>query len=509
METANHQLARVSTGISALDEIAHGGLPKGEMYVVNGSPGTGKTILALHFLEAGAQAGETSLFVAISQRLGSIHQTADSVGIDTTNIVFREFDSAAVMMSTTQQQTVFDTSEVELADAMTELLEIMASTQPQRVVFDGIAYLRMLANNPVIYRQQLMTLRDYLAKHDVTVVLTDTEELAPGDHELVSIAYGVLSLSRASTGYSSDYRYLQINKIRGSDFDSGIHDLEITAQGMRVYPLHRQSGTGLLTQEKIEHFKQNSFSEPVESGEEQLDDLIGGSLLTGTSSLLIGPSGTGKTSIATLFANNFVGQGGKASVFLFDELASTFLTRSQDLGMEHMTSAQVRIHEIGLGDVTPGKFSSWVEHDVTQWGARIVIIDSLTGYMNSMPDTRKLFTQMHELLIELSRQNVLTMLVVAQHGVIGSNLEEGVDISYLADTVLLLRHFEADGALHRAIGVYKKRYGRHEMGIREIKLGRDGISIGPPLDQFTGILSGIPNYVGESRKLIKTDDPTR
>jgi circadian clock protein KaiC len=496
MKNSRNGYERISTGIPALDEITYGGLPKGELYVVNGAPGTGKTVLALHFLSAGVEAGETCLCIALSQRVESIYQTGASVGIDTTGIIFRELSSAQALETVVRQQTIFDVSEVELEHTMRELTQIIESVQPQRVVFDSISYLRMLANNVLIYRRQLLILRDFLASHEITVMLTDTQELVPGDGELEATAHGVIKLSKITTGFGSQYRYLQISKIRGSGYQSDLNDMKITDQGMQVYPLFG-------SRPRVP--PQAPTRTPITSGLEHLDRLLGDGMLSGTSCLLIGPSGTGKTSIATAFAHQALLQGDKISIFLFDELTDTFLQRTEGLNMEvdpYKHPEQVHIHELGLGAITPGQFTCLVEQEVNQWGARIVIIDSLTGYTNAMPSPQKVITQMHELLIGLNRRDVLTLLVVAQHGVLGPGLDRGVDISYLADTVLLLRHFEADGALHRAISVYKKRYGTHEMGIREVTLGANGIHIGEPLKQFTGILSGTPQFMGEKQALI-------
>ncbi|WP_035798046.1 ATPase domain-containing protein [Crocosphaera chwakensis] len=512
MKQLNGEVVRHSTGIAALDNITCGGLPEGEIYVVNGAPGTGKTILGLHFLQAGVQVGEKVLCIALSQRVETLKQTADSVGIDTTGMVFEEFSTMQALEITARQQTVFDTSEIELEETMTQFTKIIEAVQPQRVVFDGISYLRMLANDTVVYRRNLLLLRDYMYNRNITVLLTDTPEMAPGDRELVAITHGIITLSKVTSPYGQDYRYVQVSKIRGTGFQSGVHDMEITNQGMKVYPLypftHQDSDFVLHTGNASKRTHQR-----ISSGIESLDKLIGGHLLTGTSCLLIGPSGTGKTTVATSFIHNFIRQGGKASIFLFDELASTFLERSQGLGMlpkQISDSGQLRIHELGLSKSNPGKFTYLIDQEIKKWGAKVVLIDSLTGYGNSMPSNQKLITQLHDLLIALNQQNVLTLLVVvAQHGVIGNQLQEDIDISYLADAVLLLRHFESQGALHRAIGVYKKRYGAHETRIREVQLNSSGIHIGQPLEQFSGILSGIPNYVGDTQTLMNnTHEPT-
>ena len=493
---------RVSTGIMSLDKILRGGLPAGELYVVNGAPGSGKTTLALHFLQAGVQAGEKVLCLALSQRVDSLKQTARSVGIDVSRMTLRDSSTIRALQEITIRQTVFDTSEVELSQTMQALTEVIETEQPKRVVFDGISYLRMLSNDPLTYRHQIFMLRDYMAERSITVLLTDTEELVPGDNELVAMAHGVISLSVGMTRHGSDHRYLRVSKIRGSDYEPGKHDMEISDWGVQVYRSHR----AIPILSSLIPRQQNPI---CSSGLPALDKLVGGGLLAGTTCLLVGPSGTGKTSLATTFVHSFAQQGSKASIYLFDELADTFIQRSAGLGMDVeqlIEQDRIRLHELSFGTITPGKFAYLVEQDLEEWGTGMVVIDTLTGYLNSMPSETRLIAQMHELMMRLNRQGILTFLVVAQHGVVAPTLEVPVDVSYLADTVLLLRHFEAEGMLRQAVSVYKKRYGPHEKGIRELKLQPGSIQIGSPLNQFTGILSGTPRYLGEQRNLIGEDD---
>ncbi|MEL7142190.1 MAG: ATPase domain-containing protein [Cyanobacteria bacterium J06631_9] len=497
---------RVSTGLDTLDDILHGGLPGGELYVVNGSPGSGKTTLALHFLQEGATKGEKVICLALAQRVESLKQTAKSVGLDVSNVTFYDLSTVSALKEMTERQTIFDTSEVELVETMRAIVAAIDAEAPTRVVFDGVSQLRMLANNAMTYRQQLFMLRDYMTTREITVVLTDSQDAASGDQELVSMAHGVITLMVETTTHGSAHRYLKISKMRASAYEPGMHDVEIDQTGLQVYQSHRYAqGTKLASRQSA------NLPEPTlrNSGIPELDKLISGGLHAGTTCLMLGPSGTGKTSIATLFAHRLATTGGKASVFLFDESIKTFLRRSKGLGMDLaplIESDLLHIHELSFGNITPGKFASLIDRDVDEWGAQIVAIDTLTGYLNSMPTKARLISQMHELTRRLNQKDVLTFLMVAQHGVIGLTMDVSIDISYLADTVLLFRHFETQGQLRQAISVYKNRYGAHEKQICEVILQHGGIQISHALGNFSGILSGLPEYKDAGIKnVIATD----
>ena len=492
---------RVSTGLDTLDTLLHGGLPSGELYVVNGSPGAGKTTLALHFLQAGAAKGEKVLCISLSQRVESLEQTAKSVELDVSDVTFCDLSSVAAIKKLSERQTIFDTSELELVETMQALMDLIEAEAPSRVVFDGVSQLRMLANNSMTYRQQLFMLRDYMNTRNIAVLLTDSQSGAAGDMALVAMAHGVITLTVEVTEHGSAHRYLEISKMRASVYEPGLHDFEITDKGIQVYQSHQHAdGTKLATVQSAQ------LPAPIlrDSGIPALDRLINGGLHSGTTCLMLGPSGTGKTSISTVFAHRLAHTGSKASIFLFDESITTFLRRSKGLGMEfeHLIAADlIHVHELSFGNITPGKFASLVDQDVEKWGAEIVIIDTLTGYLNAMPTKARLISQMHEITRRLNQQNVLTFLIVAQHGVIGVSMDIAIDISYLADTVLLFRHFETAGELRQAISVYKNRYGAHKKQICEVLLRSGGIQINEGLGQFSGILSGLPRQQESSRNI--------
>ena len=497
--------AKVSTGVSVLDELTYGGLPEGEIYVINGVPGTGKTILAMHFLAAGVKQGETVLCLTLSQREKSVKRTAASVGIDVAGINFRDLSSVKDLQMLTQQQTIFDNSEIELEDTMVAFTQAIDELQPSRVVFDGMSYLQMLADEPMIYRQQLFALRDYLTNKGITAVLTSTTSVHNNDHELVAISHGAITLTIQTTSQGIDWRSLHITKIRGSNYRSGRHDIEISSSGLQIYPAH--GGISAIASTTHSTLKEPA-SELISSNLEALDKLLGGGLQAATSCLIVGPSGTGKSSLCALFAHSYAQRGKKVSAFLFDERIEIFLQRANHLNVgldEFIKEDRVRCYEMTFGEATPSKFVDKAIKEVEEWGAGIVIIDTLTGYFNAMHDQRRLISLVHDLVVALNRRGVLTLITVSRSGS-SARTTSTDDISYLSDTILLLHHFEAQSAIRQAISVYKKRYGSYERGIREICLKAGGIKVGPPLDRFTGILTDNPQYAGDSRALLPLND---
>lgn len=474
----------ISTGVEQLDAILNGGLPQGELYLVQGTPGTGKTLLGVQFLRAGIDEGERCLFVSLSQEADDLRHNVEGAGLSLEDIEVDVHLPVEDPGSFADEQVIFHAENVELGETVRALLQAVERTEPDRVVFDGIGYVRLLSRSSAHYRRQLLSLRRFFSARDVTVLFTDDQSVAPGDGELKSLVYGVLCLDQELSDYGDERRSLRVLKLRGTDYTSGRHDFVIEEGGLRVFPRPRTDEASKATHSRV-----------VTSGVDGVDALLGGGLEEGTSCLIVGPSGTGKSSLATLYVDAAAQRGEAAAVFLFDELERTFIRRSETLGMEvsrHVEEGRLSIHSIATGQLSPGAFAHFVRREVQERDVRVVVIDTLTGYLSAMPDERFLVTQMHDLLASLSKQGVLTILVVAQHGVVGRQLHAPVDVSYLADAVVLTRHFEADGALHQAVSVFKKRYGSHERRIRELFIREGGLELGEPMEEATGILQGHP-----------------
>jgi circadian clock protein KaiC len=473
-----------STGIEGLDEILQGGLPRGEMYLVQGTPGSGKTLLSVQFLQAGVQAGESCMIVSLSQSAESLARNVRGAGMSLDGIVVHDHIPEAAPGNIAEEQVIFPAEHVEFSETVRAMIEAVERVDPDRVVFDGMGYLRLLVPSSARYRRQLLALRRFFGERDITVILTNDQSVAPGNEELPSLVYGMLALEQELTSYGNNRRHVQVIKLRGVDYVDGQHAFRITEGGLDVFP--RLQTEGVMSIES---------SRTLTSGVEALDNLLGGGLDEGTSCLIVGPSGTGKTSLATLYMNAAAQRNEASAVFLFDELSTTFVSRSESLGMpvrQHMSDGLITVHSIATGQFSPSEFIHLVRREINERNARVVVIDTLTGYLSAMPDERFLITQMHDLLTYLSKRGILTILVVAQHGVIGQRVQGPVDVSYLADAVVLTRHFELDGALHQAVSVFKKRYGTHERRIRELIIEEGGLSVGEPMDVSRGILVGQP-----------------
>lgn len=483
------------TGISGLDDILGGGLTANRLYLIEGDPGTGKTTLGLKFLLAGVALGEPTVYVSLSETRDELEVVAQSHGWSLGGVTVTELAPTEEVLDADAENTMFHPSELELGETTRTILHDVERVKPRRVVFDSLSEMRLLAANPLRYRRQILALKQFFVGRRCTVMLLDDRTSDISDLQLQSLAHGVISLERRSPEYGVMQRRLQIIKMRGKPFRPGYHDYSIVRGGLDVFPR-------LVAAEHHEPFA----PETIKSGLTALDDLLGGGLDRGTSTLLMGPAGSGKSTIATQFAVAAARRGERTALFLFDERRATLLTRSAALGLdlrEHLASGRMGIDEIDPGAISAGEFVHHVRCEVDQRQARVIVIDSLNGFLNSVPEARFLAIQLHELLSFLGQRGVTTLLVVAQHGLIGS-METPVDASYLADCVVLLRYFEAEGRVRQSLSVLKKRSGIHERTIRELELRADGILVGAPLSAFHGVLTGVPRYVGQSR--IDEDD---
>ncbi|MDQ1559950.1 MAG: circadian clock protein KaiC [Pyrinomonadaceae bacterium] len=492
---------RLATGNAGLDSILEGGFPANRLYLVEGDPGTGKTTLALNFLLEGAARGEPVLYVTLSETREEIEDVAASHGWSLDGINIYELIPSEESLKAETQYTIFHPSELEFGETTTAVLEEVERIQPRRVVFDSLSEMRLLARDPLRYRRQILALKQYFAGRHCTVLLLDDRTATVSDLQVRSIAHGVVELEHIALDYGAERRRLRVVKLRGSRYRGGFHDFRIETGGVVVYPR-------LIAAEHRQEFTR----EAITSGIAQLDELLGGGLDRGSSTLLLGPAGSGKSSIAAQFAAAAAQRGERAASFIFDEGASNYLARAAGLGRdmrELVEAGHMSLQQIDPAELSPGEFAHFVCRAVDEDGARVVVIDSLNGYLQAMPDERFLTVQMHELLTYLNQKGVVTILVMAQHGFMGSQMGTPIDVSYLADTVLLLRFFEARGEVRRAISVVKKRTGYHENTIREMRMSSGGIAVGEPLKEFHGVLTGLPNYRRSSGEEIREEPGER
>jgi circadian clock protein KaiC len=483
-----------STGIKGLDEILGGGLPENHLYLIDGEPGAGKTTLALQFLLAGAAAGQRGLYVTLSESRSELLDVAESHGWDLSGIDMYELSSLG-LTEAEEGYTLFHPAEVELQQTVDSILKAVAEHAPRRVVFDSLSEMRLLAREPLRFRRQILAIKQFFAGRESTVLLLDDKSTIERDLQLHSLAHGVIELEHVALEYGSERRRLQVTKVRGARFRGGYHDFRITTGGLEVYPriLHDVPRVDVSNQ-------------VISGGSDRLDALLGGGLTCGTSMLITGAAGTGKSVLATQYALSEIRQGKKVLFYLFDERLSTFRLRSGELQMdvEHLIgSEQLTVRQVEPTDLSPGEFASQVVTAVENDGIGLVIIDSINGYLQSMPEERLLPIQIHELLSFLSNNGVTCIMTLVQHGIFGNPVEEAVEVSYLADTVVLMRYFEVSGSVRQAISVVKKRSGDHERTIRECKVGVGGLLVGEPLRDFHGVLTGVPSYVGSPSPLME------
>lgn len=479
---------RISTGSKGLDSILAGGLDRNRMYLYEGQPGTGKTTLALQFLMEGARQGERVLYISLSETAEEFQLVAQRHGWTLDGVDLFELVTPETTLDPERELTVLHPAEVELSETIKLVFERVAQLNPSRVVFDSLSELRLLAQNSLRYRRQVLALKHFFASRRCTVILLDDLTAAGDDLQLHSISHGVVLLEQLAIDYGAERRRLRIVKMRGIKFSGGYHDFVIRKGGLEVFPR-------LIAADHQKAFLDDSAS----SGNPELDAILGGGLERGTNALLLGAAGVGKSSLALTYAIAAAQRGEHTVLFGFDEGRGTLQARANVLGLpleQALESGRIRFQQVDPAELAPGEFAATVQRSVEVDGARIVIIDSLNGYLNAMPEERFLILQMHELLTYLNQQGVLTILVLAQHGLIGP-VNTPLDISYLSDAVLMLRYFEYGGVVRRAISVVKKRSGNHEHTIREFRLGRGGIALGPPLVNFRGIFSDTPEYTGD------------
>ena len=488
-----------STGIEGLDDILQGGLTPNRLYLLEGAPGSGKTTLALQFLLEGARRGEPVLYVTLSETEEELRAVAASHGWSLSGIHIHELTPTEEGPHYDEQYTMFHPSEVELSQTTQTILAEVERIKPALVVFDSLSEVRLLAGSALRYRRQILALKRYFAGRHCTVLLLDDLTSTDRDLQVQSIAHGVILLDQLNPEYGAERRRLRVVKYRGRAYRGGFHDYNIRRGGLDVFPRlvaaeHRQSALG----------------EKLSSGVHELDTLLGGGIEQGTSTLIVGPPGTGKSSLAAQFVAAAAERGQHAAMFTFDESTRTLLARSASLGsnlQKHIDAGRVSIQPVDPAELSPGEFAHAIRAAVEQNQAAVVVIDSLNGYMNAMPEERFLTIQLHELLSYLGQLGVATVMVAAHQGLIGTQMASPVDATYLADAVIMLRYFEAAGEVKQAISIIKKRGGNHERTIREFRLERGGIRVGEPLREFRGVLTGVPVYSGEDDRLMEGKQP--
>ena len=483
----------VATGIDGLDAVLGGGLPAHRLHLIDGEPGTGKTTLAVQFLLAGRAAGERCLYVTLSETADELRGAAQSHGWSLDGIEIFEL-SAANAQESEEAYTLFHPAEVELQQTVGAVLEAVERSNPARVVFDSLSEMRLLARDPLRFRRQILALKQFFAGRACTVLVLDDRTGPEGDLQLQSLAHGVIALERLAMEYGAERRRFQVKKLRGSRFTGGFHDFRIQTGGLEAYPRVQYSPAANLPAGPV-----------VSSGSTELDQLLGGGLDRGTSVLVTGAAGTGKSILSFQLARSTVMRGEHAAVFMFDERIATAKALADRIWADAPDAelpVKIALRQVDPTEMSPGEFATAVVDAVEKDGASLVVIDSLNGYMQAMPNERLLGVHVHELLSYLASRGVTTLLTLVQRGVFGAPVDEAVEASYLADTVILLRYFEHAGAVRQAISVVKKRTGPHERTIRECRVQRGGLVVGEPLGAFRGVLTGVPVYEGDRSPLM-------
>jgi circadian clock protein KaiC len=485
---------RASTGINGLDYILGGGFPVNRMYLVEGDPGAGKTTMALQFLLAGIRKGEAGVYVTLSETEEELRDVARSHGWSLDGLTICELQTAEESLKADSQYTLFHPSEVELSETTRSVLETVERVRPSRIVFDSLSEMRLLARDSLRYRRQILALKHYFGNQKCTVLLLDYGGQAAGDFQLESLTHGVLAFEALAPGYGKLRRRLRIQKIRGIPYRDGYHDYSIQTGGLRVFPR-------LVS---LERTPAPAASVRISSGHPELDSLMGGGLDLGTSVMFLGPAGVGKSTLSAVYVAAAAAQGEQVMAYCFDENPALWLARAERLGIDlkrPVEEGRIGVRQVDPAELSPGEFAEAVR-DAVERGARVVVIDSLNGYQHAMPDERLLLLHLHELLSYLAQQGVLTLLIMAQTGFLGETVRSPLELSYLPDTVVLMRFFEAFGEVRQAISTVKRRTGDHEHSIRELRIGSNGVQVGREIKEFRGTLTGLLDYTGRPGPLL-------
>jgi circadian clock protein KaiC len=490
------QVDKAALGVVGLDDITSGGLTRGRLFLLEGNPGTGKTTIATQFLMDGAAQGERSLYITLSETEDELRDGAASHGWTLEGVDIFELVPPDSLLDEEQQQSLLYSSDLELGETTKRIFQSFELIKPQRVVLDSLSEIRLLAQSSLRYRRQILALKHYFARSGATVLMLDDLSSESNDRTMHSVAHGVIRLEELSPEYGAERRRLRVVKYRGQRYRGGYHDFVIATGGVKVFPR-------LVSAEHRSEFKR----EVLPSGSPELTALLGGGIGRGSSILILGPAGTGKSVLSLTFVAAALKRGEAAAMFVFDEELGLLFERAKSLGIDMQAmidSNLLTVEQVDAAELTPGELTARVRHCVEENGARTVVIDSLNGYQAAMPGEQALILHMHELLQYLNRLGVSTFLTVAQHGLVG-DMKSPVDVTYIADTVILLRYFEALGRVRRAISVIKKRTGAHEDTIREYRIDERGITLGEPLTDFQGVLRGVPVLVGEGDRLLGSD----